>query len=194
MKLDRREAQHRPTVYQNRNRGCRQRQDKNYRYRNRPIAEIEVNHTIEEEETFTITEIIGPIIELGVSLEMVMGMEMAIAGIIEMTVDQIIEETITDKTVEIKGIGIEVQVKTAVGLGQDIEAILEITIGTSPKNRNQSRNRDRSSSRDEGQRSRTESRDKKREGSEDLDDSTWQMLSQDGTSTLQYIDVEDLNM
>ena len=97
-----------------------------------PIAEIEVNPTIEEEEIFTITEIIGPIIDLGVSLEMDMGMEMAIEGMIEMTVDQIIEETIIDRTVETKGIGIEVQVKTVVGLGQDIEAILEITIGISP--------------------------------------------------------------
>ena len=31
-----------------------------------------------------------------------------------------------------KGIGIEAQVKTMVGLGKDIEAMLEITIGTSP--------------------------------------------------------------
>ena len=66
---------------------------------------------------------------------MIMGMEMATEGIIDMTVDHIMEETIIDKTVETKGIGIEAQVKTAVGLGQDIEAILEITRGTSPTTR-----------------------------------------------------------
>ena len=31
-------------------------------------------------------------------------------------------------------------------------------------------------------------------GSEDLDDSTWQMLSQDGASALQDFNMEDLNM
>ena len=60
-----------------------------------------------------------------------MGMEMATEGMIDMTVDQIMEETVIDKTVETKGLGIEAQIKTAVGLGQDIEAILEIIIGTS---------------------------------------------------------------
>ena len=62
------------------------------------IAETEVNPTIEEEETLTLTEIIGPTIELEVSLEMVMGMEMATEGMRDMPVDQIIEETITGKT------------------------------------------------------------------------------------------------
>ena len=86
---------------------------------------------IEEEETINITEIIDPIIEEGVGQEMVMGMEMATEEMIEMTVDQIIEETIIDKTVETKGVGIEAPVKTMVGLGQDIEATLDITIGIS---------------------------------------------------------------
>ena len=31
-------------------------------------------------------------------------------------------------------------------------------------------------------------------GSEDLDDSTWQMLSQDGPSALHNSEIEDLNM
>ena len=96
------------------------------------IAEIEVNPAIEEEETFTITEIIGPIIKLGVSLEMVMGMEMATEGMTDMTVDLIIEETIIDRITETKGIGIEVQVKTGVGPDQDIEIIQGTTIGMSP--------------------------------------------------------------
>ena len=37
MKLDREEAQYRPTVYQNRGRGCAQRQN-NYEYRNRSYS------------------------------------------------------------------------------------------------------------------------------------------------------------
>ena len=106
--------------------------------------------------------------------------------------------------------------------------------------RSQSRNRDSSNSRDEGQRSRTEPRDRNTENrsttrsrssfhvntnrdrlrcfrcseydhfarechnalideesdseSEDLDDSTWQMLSQDETSPFQDLDMQDLNM
>ena len=70
--------------------------------------------------------------ELGVNQGMVMGMEMATEGMIDMTVDQIIEETIIDKIAETKGIGIEVQVKTVVGPGQDIETIQGTTIGMSP--------------------------------------------------------------
>ena len=96
------------------------------------IAEIEVNPIIEEEETFTIIEIIDLTIELEVSLEMVMGMEMATDGMVDMTVDQIIEETIIDKTAETKSIGIEAQVKTAVGPGQNIEIIQGTTIGMDP--------------------------------------------------------------
>ena len=86
------------------------------------IAEIEVNLiiTTEGEETFTITEIIDPKIEVGVSQEMAMGMEMDIEGMIEITVDQITEETIIDTIAETKGTGIEAQVKTAIGLGPDI--------------------------------------------------------------------------
>ena len=72
-------------------------------------AEIEDNLiiTIEGEETFIITEIIDPTVELGLGQELAMGMEMDIEGMIDMTVGQIIEETIIDKTVETKGTGIE---------------------------------------------------------------------------------------
>ena len=94
-----------------------------------PIAEIEVNPIIEEEETFNIIEIIDPIIELRVDQEMAMGMEMDIEGI---TVDKIIEETIIDKSTETKGIEIEAQVRTTVGLGKDIEVTPEITLGMGP--------------------------------------------------------------
>ena len=48
-------------------------------------------------------------------------MEMAVEGMIDMTVDLIIEETIIDRTEEIKGTGIKGQVKTTAGLSQDIE-------------------------------------------------------------------------
>ena len=60
-----------------------------------PIVEMEISLTIEVEETYTKTEIIGPSIEVEVDQE-TMGMEMATEGI---TVHKIIEETITDKTV-----------------------------------------------------------------------------------------------
>ena len=90
-----------------------------------PTVKIEINPTIEVEEIFTITEVIDPIIELGVDQEII-GMEMAIE---EITIPKTIEETIIDKTVVTKGtgIGIEVQVKTMVGLDKDIEVTLEIT-------------------------------------------------------------------
>ena len=58
-----------------------------------PTVEIETNLTTEVKETFTITEIIGPIIELGVDQETI-DMEMAMEGI---TVHKTIEETIIDK-------------------------------------------------------------------------------------------------
>ena len=38
MKLDKREAQDKPAVYQNRDRRCRQRQNNNYRYKNRSYS------------------------------------------------------------------------------------------------------------------------------------------------------------
>ena len=87
-------------------------------------VEIEINPTIEVEEIFTITEVIGPIIETEVDQE-IMGMEMAME---EITIPKTIEETIIDKTMVIKGIGIwiEVQVKTTVHPGKDIEVTLEI--------------------------------------------------------------------
>ena len=62
-----------------------------------------------------------------------------------------------------KGIGIEVQVKTAVGLGKDTEGSLGIISEIDHMTDSQSRNRDRSNRREEGQRSRTESRDRNRE-------------------------------
>ena len=88
-------------------------------------VEIEINPTIEVEEIFAITEVIDPIIELGVDQEIV-GMGIAIE---EITIPKTIEETIIDKTMVTKGtgIGIEVQVKTMVGLGKNIEVTLEIT-------------------------------------------------------------------
>ena len=89
-----------------------------------PTAKIEINPTTEVEETFTtITEVIGLIIETEVDQEII-GMEMVIE---ETAIPKTIEEIIIDRIMAIKGIGIEVQVRTAVGLGRDIEAILEIT-------------------------------------------------------------------
>ena len=91
-----------------------------------PTAEREINPITEVEETFTtIKEAIGPIIEIEVN-QKVTGMEMVIE---ETTILKTIEEIIIDRTMVIKGIGIEieVQVRTMVGLGRDIEATPEIT-------------------------------------------------------------------
>ena len=88
MKLDKREAQYKPVIYQNRGRGCGQNKTIIIGTEIGPIAEIEVNLILEEEETFNITEIVDSIIQLGVDQEMAMGMEMNTEGI---TVDQFIE-------------------------------------------------------------------------------------------------------
>ena len=70
-------------------------------------AEIVVNTTIiEREELITMIEITDPIIELGVGQEIVM--EMVIKEMTGMTVDQVIEETISDSTMETKGTEIKV--------------------------------------------------------------------------------------
>ena len=53
-------------------------------------------------------------------------------GMIDMTVDQIIEETISDKTTETKGIGIEAQVKIVIGQGEDLEIIQKTALGIGP--------------------------------------------------------------
>ena len=68
-----------------------------------PTAEIVVNITlIVEEGIITMTETIDPIIELELGLEMVM------EGMICMLIDQAIEGTISDRIEETKGIEIEV--------------------------------------------------------------------------------------
>ena len=168
---------------------------------------------------------------------MAMGMEMNIEGII---VDQIIEETIIDKIAETKGMGIEAQVKTTVGLGKDIEVTPEITLGYIPttevkigieidlavdmKDKGPEQNPEdwdresRSTTRSRSSSHVNTNRDRLRcfrcseydyfagecpnaltdeesgSNSEDLDDSTWQILSQDGASAFHDFDMEDLNM
>ena len=111
-----------------------------------PTAEIEINPITETEETFTtITEVIGPIIETEVDQEII-AMELVIE---ETVIPKTIEEIIIDRIMLIKGIGIgiEVQVRTVVGLGRDIEAIPEIISETCPMTeakveiRRESRNR-----------------------------------------------------
>ena len=91
-----------------------------------PTVKIEISPITEVEENFTtITEVIGLTIETEVDREII-GMEMVIG---ETTIPKTIEEIIIDRTIVTKGIeiGIEAQVRTAVGLGKDIEAIPEIT-------------------------------------------------------------------
>ena len=132
MKIDRREAQYRPAVYQNRNRGHRQRQNNNYRYRNRSYNRDRSQSYNRGRGNFQYNRNYRPNYRGRSRSRNGYGYGMATEGMTDMTVDQIMEETILDKTVETKGTEIEAQVKTAVGLGQDIDAILEITIGTSP--------------------------------------------------------------
>ena len=168
MKLDRQEAQYRPAVYQNRGRGCAQRQN-NYELETGPIVKKGIIPTTEVEETFiTLTEVIGPTIEIEVDQE-ITAMEIAIEEVI---IPKTIEEIIIDKTMVTKGteIGTEVQVGTMVGQDRGIEAIPRITPETGHmtevkveiERERESRNRDRSSSREEGQRLGTESRDRDR--------------------------------
>ena len=68
-----------------------------------PTAEIMSNITlIEEKGIIAMIETIDPIIELAV------GLEMAMEGMIGMIIDQAIEGTISDMIEETKGIKIEV--------------------------------------------------------------------------------------
>ena len=102
-KLDRREDQYRPRVYQGRNRGCGYRQN-NYGARNRSYSQDQYQITIEEKEiivTEVTTETIDPITEIIVDPEKGTVMEMAIY----LTIDQITKETI-----EMKGMVIEVKI------------------------------------------------------------------------------------
>ena len=86
-----------------------------------------VSTTIGEGEITIITIVIGiigpQITEIEVGLETETIMAMAIEGMIDMIVGQLIEEIILGKTMGTKGIEIGMQVRTAVGLGKDIEAI-----------------------------------------------------------------------
>ena len=88
-------------------------------------AEIAVNTTIIEGEEITMIEITDPIIELGVGQEMVM--EMVIEEMTGMTVDQIMEETISGRTMVRKGIEIEVKVRIVTGPDKGLEIIQERT-------------------------------------------------------------------
>ena len=70
-----------------------------------------ITTTIGEEEiiiAITTIEIVDPIIETTVGLEIETVMEKAIEGMIDMTVGLTIEGIILDKTMVTKGIGIEV--------------------------------------------------------------------------------------
>ena len=196
------------------------------------------------------TEAIGPIIETEVDQE-IAGMEMSYGGNNNSQSyirDNYRQDTVTKGI----GIGIEVQVRTMVGLGRDIEVTPEITseighmteVKVEIERERESRNRNRSSSREEGQRLGIESRDRDRSReresrsttrsrssshvntnrdrlrcyrcseydhfarecpnaltdeesgseSEEIDDSTWQMLSQVETSPFQDFDMQYLNM
>ena len=110
-KLDRRDDQYRPRIYQGRNRGCSYRQN-TYRSRNRYYSRewYQNNYRgrgnyidVVIETTYPITGIVvGP--KTGTNTEMGIGT----------MIDQIIEEMIVSK-------GMEIEIRTAVGLEKGIE-------------------------------------------------------------------------
>ena len=113
-RLDRREDQYSPRVYQGRSRRCGYRQN-NYGSRNRSYSWDWYQITIEEGETITIeaiTEVIDPITEITVGPEIGTATEMAV-GII---IDQITEETMAIK-------GTVIEAKIVVDLGTETEEI-----------------------------------------------------------------------
>ena len=113
-KLDRREDQYRPRVYQGRGRGCSYRQN-NYGCRNRSHSQDQYQNSYREGE-ITVTEvaieIIGPITEI------IVGPDIGIVA--EMTIGTTIDQT-TEGTIVIKGMVIEI--KIAVDLGTEIGGI-----------------------------------------------------------------------
>ena len=106
-KLDRREDQYRPRIYQGRNRGCSYGQN-NYRSRNRSCTKI----IIEEEETTieVVIETTDPTTGIIVGTETEAIIEMGIGTII----DPIIEGMIVTK-------GMKAEMRTTVGLEKGIE-------------------------------------------------------------------------
>ena len=105
MKLDRQESQYRPTVYQNRGRGCPQRKV-TMSIETGPIVKIGINPTGVEETLNTLTEVTGPTIEIEVD-QGIMGMEIAIR---EPIILKTTEGIIIDRTMVIKVTGIEIAV------------------------------------------------------------------------------------
>ena len=109
-KLDRREDQYRPRIYQGRGRGHSYRQN-NYRSKIGLIAETSSKIFIEEEETTeVVTETTGAIIKTVVGSETEIITEMGMGTII----DQIIEGMIVTK-------GMEVEIRTTLDLEEEIE-------------------------------------------------------------------------
>ena len=111
-KLDRREDQYGPRVYQGRSRGCSYRQ-KNYGSRNRSYSRYQYQNSYGEDKTTTtevVTGIIDPIIGITVGPE--------IETITEMVTGTIIDHIIEWKTVT-KGMVIEI--RTAADPGIEIE-------------------------------------------------------------------------
>ena len=111
MKLDRREVQYRPKIFQGRNRGCGQRQDIDPGIDPTVGSMVNITITIGEGEIIiatTMIAIIETIIETIVGPEVEAIMKMAIEGMIDMTIGPTIEGIIFNKTMVTKGIEIEV--------------------------------------------------------------------------------------
>ena len=102
IKMDKKESQYKPRVYQGRNRGRAVIDRKIIDPGKGHIAEIALS-TIEEEEII-LTEVTGLIIELGVDQEMIMEIE----GMTGLIIDKATEEKISDKIMVSKDIEQEV--------------------------------------------------------------------------------------
>ena len=74
-----------------------------------PLVKIETNHTGVEEISSTIREVIGPTIGIEVD-QGIKGMEIVTGEVI---MPKTIEEIIVDRTMVIKGTGIEIEMKSA---------------------------------------------------------------------------------
>ena len=169
------------------------------------IVEIVLN-TVEEEEII-VTEVTGLIIELGVDQDQEMAME--IEGMIDLIIDKVTEEKISDKIMVSK----DIEQFRDISRGRD-EGSRDQSRDRRQRSRNVSRNRPESESRSRSSSHVSTDRDRLRcfrcseydhfvrecpnamieddSDQEDLDSTTLQMLAQD--DSLNYAEVEGLNM
>ena len=150
-KLDRRDDQYRPRIYQGRNRGCSYRQN-NYRSRNRSYSRDQYQNNYRGRGTTieVVIETTGPLTGIVVCPETETIIEMGIGT----TIDQIIEGITVTK-------GMETEIRTTVARERDRDRSSSRKMsqfrGGNQSNRDQSRNENRRQS-SNNTRDRSESR------------------------------------